>query len=162
MRALTICQPFAHLIVTPQDELPDCAVRKRVENRTWSTLYRGELLIHAGKSLQWLRPGNRESFPEMAFGAIVGVAKLIDCIAAPPGLGGRPQISADDAERYPWLRSHFHTEGPWCWILQDAQRFESPITYRGAQGLFEIPDATVAREMMNLGRWLANRYEVIP
>jgi len=41
MYALTIHQPYAHLIVTPQDELPEGAVQKRVENRSWVTKHRG-------------------------------------------------------------------------------------------------------------------------
>jgi hypothetical protein len=45
MKALTICQPFAHLIATGQ---------KIVENRVWSTSYRGMVATHAGKSRDWL------------------------------------------------------------------------------------------------------------
>ena len=42
MKAITISQPWAHLIVRGE---------KRVENRTWPTEHRGPLAIHAGKSL---------------------------------------------------------------------------------------------------------------
>ena len=45
MKALTICQPYPHLIMLGE---------KPVENRTWATSYRGPLAIHAGKSRQWL------------------------------------------------------------------------------------------------------------
>ena len=38
MKALSVRQPWAHLIVTGI---------KRVENRFWETPYRGPLLIHA-------------------------------------------------------------------------------------------------------------------
>jgi len=31
-------------------------IRKRVENRTWETKYRGRLVIHAGKSMKFLQP----------------------------------------------------------------------------------------------------------
>lgn len=55
MKALTICQPYPHLICTPQSDLKDGDVRKRVENRTWGTSHRGPLLIHAGRSKAWLR-----------------------------------------------------------------------------------------------------------
>ncbi len=44
MKALTICQPYAELIMRGV---------KRVENRTWATRYKGALLIHAGKSREW-------------------------------------------------------------------------------------------------------------
>jgi hypothetical protein len=39
-KALSIRQPWAHLIV---------AGIKQIENRTWTTRYRGPLLIHAGQ-----------------------------------------------------------------------------------------------------------------
>ena len=42
MKAITIKQPFASLIA---------AGIKEYEFRTWKTNYRGEILIHAGKSI---------------------------------------------------------------------------------------------------------------
>ena len=45
MKAITICQPYAELILLGQ---------KRVENRVWKPDYFGPLLIHAGKSRTWL------------------------------------------------------------------------------------------------------------
>lgn len=50
MKALTICQPYAALICLPSTDWR----HKRVENRKWFTSYRGPLLIHAGKSRDWL------------------------------------------------------------------------------------------------------------
>jgi len=45
MKTLSIRQPFASLI---------CRGIKTIENRTWNTVYRGKLLIHAsGKPLAW-------------------------------------------------------------------------------------------------------------
>jgi len=38
VKILSICQPWAHAIVF---------MTKRIENRSWSTPYRGPLLIHA-------------------------------------------------------------------------------------------------------------------
>ncbi|MFA7254088.1 MAG: hypothetical protein WC107_06075, partial [Patescibacteria group bacterium] len=52
MKALTVCQPYASLIVGWPGIDPDDV--KRVENRTWPTSYHGPLLIHAGKSRLWL------------------------------------------------------------------------------------------------------------
>lgn len=43
MRTLTVKQPWASLIVMGI---------KDVENRTWTTPYRGRILIHAGKELR--------------------------------------------------------------------------------------------------------------
>jgi activating signal cointegrator 1 len=152
MKALTIHQPFAHLIVTPQAELPAGAVQKRVENRRANVLYRGPLLIHAGKSLNWFdaddwppTPAKSElsfdDFPDMAFGAIVGVVELMACRT----------IQDIRARRLPawlaWVETHKHTEGPFCWILGNVQRFKTPVPFRGQQGLFDVPFDVVKGEL---------------
>ena len=86
MKALTICQPYATLIVRGE---------KLVENREWPTRYRGRLLIHAGKSRQWLDDEDEAEFAELGdplvFGAVVGEARLA------PRRVGRPRRQASDA-----------------------------------------------------------------
>lgn len=121
MKALTILQPYAHLIASGQ---------KRVENRDWPTRYRGPLAIHAGKSRAWLMDGHLEEFLDMRFGAVVAIANLIDCI----------RLGSKDAEKYPWLEAHPHAHGPWMWILDDVQPLPAPIPFKGAQGLWEYPE----------------------
>jgi hypothetical protein len=133
MKALTICQPYAELIARGD---------KRVENRRWPTGYRGLLAIHAGKSREWLDLNDAEDadesceipLREMSFGAVVAVARLVDCL-------DKRRIDRGFHDRnYPWLRGHEHTEGPWCWVLDDVRRLQTPVPYRGAQGLFDVPD----------------------
>lgn len=131
MKALTVCQPYAELIVRGE---------KRVENRAWPTRYTGPLLIHAGKSRDWLdlsEDGLREECYEiplaaMDFGAIVGICDLIACL--PVQAIRRRRLHASLA----WLYDHAHVEGPWCWILAGVQRLERPVPYRGNPGLFEV------------------------
>lgn len=148
MKALTICQPFAHLI---------CATReKRVENRTWPTRYRGPLLIHAGKSREWLTvlPDDevdlqyrgidlqyKIAVADMAFGAVIGAATLADCIHIDT------MQSKAVAERFPWLQDHVHAEGPWCWVLTNRVLFPQAVPYKGQQGLFDIDDAVVGEQI---------------
>lgn len=125
MRALTILQPAAHLIATG---------RKRVENRTWPTSYRGTLAIHAGKGRGALEAGDLERYAGMTFGAVVAVAELVDCI---PIEG----VEAGDYDRrYPWLRRHEHARGPWCFVLANVRRLSRPVPWRGTLGLFNLPD----------------------
>lgn len=109
MRALTICQPYAHEIVTGY---------KQSEFRTWPTTYRGYLLIHAGKSRSWMEAGDDERYPDMVFGAIVGMAFLNKC----------EHLDATE----------------WAWRLTDVRRFVTPIPHKGQRGLFAIPDAVLA------------------
>ena len=75
--ALSIRQPWAWLIVNGH---------KPVENRTWSTSYRGELLIHAGKafdaeglaSVLQVFPHMRDVLPQQFdLGGIVGTAAKV-------------------------------------------------------------------------------------
>lgn len=134
MKALTICQPYAHIIMTGQ---------KRVENREWMTGYRGPLYIHAGKSRDWLSAdddGKEYGIPvaSMAFGAVIAIANLVDCVHIERV--AQPHIAA----KYPWLAEHKHTEGTWCWILGKVTPI-GPWPWRGMQGLFDIDEEELGR-----------------
>lgn len=136
MKALTICQPYAELFLLEEND----PRRKRVENRTWYTRYRGLLYIHAGKSRQWLGEvidGIEQSYKlplrSMAFGAVVASAELIECLPIRDIQAGKYRA------QYPWLEEHQHTNGPFCWILEHVTPI-GPWPWRGAQGLFEIDD----------------------
>lgn len=144
MKALTICQPYAHLIA---------AGKKRVENRTWSTAHRGLIYIHAGKSREWLDiEGDRDAeydipLKSMAFGAVVAIADLVACVHI-------NSVRAGTYDRqFPWLQKHEHTSGPWCWIVDHVNPI-GPWPYTGAQGLFEINDDKldeIATRVINQG-----------
>lgn len=139
-KAITICQPYAHLICLPETDQR----HKRVENRSWPTRYRGRILIHAGKSKDWLMTDEFEDemlgvdleykipIPEMAFGAVVATATLADCLHITAILAG------DYSDKYPWLAQHQHTAGQWCWVLSNVAPLPKPIQARGAQGLWEM------------------------
>lgn len=150
MKALTICQPYAHLIMLPEDH----PRKKRIENRRWLTDYRGPLLIHAGKSTKLLRvePGECTdeeygiAVEDMTFGAIVGMAELVDCFAFKRRVaidGSMTDVVAEAGalDRYPWLFRHEHAEGPFCFVLEKIVRFETPVRCRGMMGLFNVPDS---------------------
>lgn len=140
MKALTICQPYAHMIIVTRE--------KRVENRTWCTSYRGDVIVHAGKSREWLGNNfahveirkNRKLVKttdwagnEMTFGAAIGIAKIIDCLHIEDIAEGKHD------EQYPWLREHAHLEGPWCWVLgEEVIKFIDPIPMKGKLGLFNV------------------------
>lgn len=141
MKALTICQPFAHLIMLPDDD--DRA--KRVENRTWPTSFRGELLIHAGKSKEWLSEGNYGiQVAEMTFGAIVGICRVVDCFNIVTELDSA-------CRRRPWLAGHEHAVGPFCFVLTECRKFDEPILYRGQQGLFDVPGEIIQDQLRKVG-----------
>jgi activating signal cointegrator 1 len=140
MRALTIIQPFAELIALQA---------KRCENRTWATNYRGLLAIHAGKSRRYQGEDVREiaenyllSGEMLAFGAIIAVARLVDCVQVSSGKERAASIERL-GERFAWMHDHEHAEGPWCFVLRDVRRV-GPIECNGAQGLWMPPPDIVA------------------
>ena len=104
LKALTIRQPWAWLIVSGQ---------KDIENRTWKTNYRGPLLIHAATAFasmpfDKIEDKYRIKLPQrdkMRWGGIVGICDLVDCVTT---------------HRSKWFI------GPYGFVLQDAKprRFE--------------------------------------
>lgn len=126
MKALTICQPYAHLIAIGE---------KPIENRTWETPYRGPLAIHAGRSRDWMDAGDALRYPDLVFGAVVAVARLVACLSIARASWPAP---------FQDLLEHEHANGPWCWILADVRRLKRPVYCRGAQGLW-VPFADTVR-----------------
>lgn len=134
IRAITVCQPYASLIIGWEGMAE--SVRKLVENRTWPCRLPMPfpLLIHAGKSRKWLATWDGPVPDDMPFGVILGRVTLVGCI--------KPRhIESDLTDRWRYLRDHQHASGPYCFVLQNPERFEKPIPYRGAQGFFGVPDS---------------------
>ncbi len=137
--AITICQPYAELIVRGE---------KRVENRTWATSYRGQLLIHAGKSRDWLGPGDLERYPDMPFGALVGGARLVACVH----LEEIEAFARAAPARWAWLLEHKHALGPFCWVFERVHRLAVPVACRGGQGIWRAPG-----ELVDGAEWIEVR-----
>lgn len=114
---LSVRQPWADLIV---DGVKD------VENRRWSTTFRGAVLIHAARRIEQDDVGRvRRDLglaPEQEYrpvtGAILGMTRIVDCVSRHP--------------------SRFFS-GPYGFVLEDSVRFERPIPYRGRLGFFPVP-----------------------
>jgi hypothetical protein len=115
MRMLTIPQPHAELIRRG---------RQVIENRTWSTSYRGPLVIHAGLSRDSVTDDDEREYPEMAFGAAVAIADLAECIR----LEDMTQV---------WRDRH-DALGPWCWLLRHVRPM-TPVPVKGGEGLVYVP-----------------------
>lgn len=129
MKALTIIQPFAELIIVGE---------KRVENRTWETRYRGPLAIHAGVSKRYM--GSAVEYwcnhycvdpAALTFGAVIGTVELVDCIQYAP-----ERCDQIAPLGYEWLDFDPHVSGPWCWVLANPRRLPEPVAARGKLGLW--------------------------
>jgi len=132
MKALTISQPYASLIADGE---------KFVENRKWEVVYRGPLAIHAGKGTQYLDAEQLRDYPT---GCIIAIARLVACphLSRIQEYGVDPErrkrlIALGSTKNWSELYRHEHTEGPFCWVLEDVKKLESPIPARGAQGLWD-------------------------
>lgn len=136
MRCLTVCSPFAELIVRGD---------KRIENRPRPTSQRGPLFIHAGLRNEW----DGVTAPEWARrfrvplgdlrpGSVIGVVDVVDCVAVD-----------ELARRYPTLAGDAHAFGPFCWILARPGRLAEPVPMSGKLGIYP-PDAAAAPRLRPL------------
>ncbi|WP_026931713.1 ASCH domain-containing protein [Glycomyces tenuis] len=127
IRALTVRQPWAHLIARGG---------KTVENRTRRTHWRGPVLIHAAKTLpvaQWARARGRfgqSAVPEreaLPLGAVVAVADLTEC----HGSGWPWRCNSGACARW-----GDHGPETWHWVLANVRPLLDPIPARGQLGLW--------------------------
>ena len=115
-RVLSIQQPWAWAIA--------CGLKK-VENRKWSTPYRGTVYIHASSKLdrrgvEWIQRHFRATVPsELPQCAVVAVVELQDVITR------RRAVCFGK-----WF------EGPYGFVLADVQPLRSPVRTLGKLGLY--------------------------
>lgn len=129
MKALSIQQPWAYCITHGT---------KRVENRTWSSAYRGPLLIHAGKRYQTgMEALIHADSPEVDIegmlhsprGAIVGICRMVDCIG----------LHADQS-RLPRDQRIWSDPYQYKFLLAEVRAFDEPIPWKGALGFFDVDE----------------------
>lgn len=125
MKALTIKQPYAGLIV---DGVKD------IENRAWKTHFRGRIYIHAGASNEHEQRYIPAIITEMQFeecnqlwlthgiwdkSSIIGEAEIIDCVQDSKSIWALP--------------------GYWHWVLANPVKYHTPIyNVKGKQSFWEF------------------------
>lgn len=122
--ALSVRQPWADLIV---DGIKD------VENRTWSTDFRGRLLVHAPSTVD--RAAVERVYRDLGLalpegydpvtGALLGWTEVVDCVTRHP--------------------SRFFA-GPYGFVLRHPQRLPRPIPWPGRLGIFRVPASVLEQE----------------
>ncbi len=135
-RCLSIRAPWSWIIVRP--DLPTGSAereawrhspaKKSIENRSWTTTYRGEIFIHSGLAVdRQSLAAIREAWPhaelplpaQFPLGGIIGKARLVNVVQAHESL---------------WFT------GPYGWVLEDVE----PVPFEpmpGRLGLFRAGDA---------------------
>jgi len=118
MKALSLLQPWAHLVIYGG---------KDIENRTWRTTFRGRVAIHASQrhamseyfsasDLINTRSIGAETPNEVTYGAVIGTVEIVDC------------INHSDS---PWFC------GPYGFVLRNPQPLAKPVFCRGSLGLWD-------------------------
>ena len=134
MRAISMWQPWASLFV---------AGPKLHETRTWETLHRGWLLVHAAKRQPTV--AEIKAFDTalegamlrgMPRGALIGAVYIEWCRRCDDEL--RSSLSRADA-----LCGDF-SNGRFAWRRSDTRAFANPIPYVGRQRFFEVPTSVLA------------------
>ncbi len=119
MRCLAVKQPYAWALLSGI---------KDIENRSWSTDYRGPVAILAGASKSEVNAYGKSNKlkTDFPFGAIVGVVDLVDVIPLSEAL-----------EKNPWAW------GPYCWRVANARMLAKPIPAKGKLKLFDLSEDLV-------------------
>ena len=132
MKAISLLQPWASLVVMGV---------KQWETRSWSTAYRGELLIHASKGKKGAALSQDPpfstyipDFSTLPFGSIIGQVLLMDVIRVEAFLATPALMESMTLEERAFGN---YEKGRWCWILGNPLIFRKPIPVNGALSLWE-------------------------
>jgi len=146
MKALTLHQPWATLVAIGA---------KRIETRSWSTQYRGPLLIHAAERSPASVINHEPFYQALKFrviprGAVLAVVNLIDVIPTEDMAFVSNPLNPDGQEAVETERAFGDfTRGRFAWILSAPFEFDTPIPMKGARKLW-TPNVLAAYEP---GRW---------
>jgi hypothetical protein len=108
---------------------------KVIENRTWPTRHRGDLVVHASKNRSREKAA-REWFAAKTFhtpptsdhlraafaGRAIGLVEVVDCVPL-------REITIAESE---------FAEGPHCWRLRDPREFTHAFLATGKMGLWNL------------------------
>lgn len=134
--ALSLYQPYASLVALSA---------KRFETRSWGTQFRGQVVIHASKTLEYdwrdakfvaaMKEARIDNPAKLPLGAALAVGELVGCYKAESVW---PHIN--ETERM----FGNYAAGRVAWEFKDVKLFVQPLPVRGQQYLWEwklpLPD----------------------
>lgn len=112
VKAISIQQPWAWAIVH---------AGKDIENRTWSTAYRGDVAVHATRMQKGYRLPPGVAAPteqELTLGAVIGLVEIVDVVMRSSSC---------------WFT------GPLGFVLRNPRPLVQPIRCPGNQRIWELP-----------------------
>lgn len=110
IKALSIKQPWASLIVDG---------KKTIEVRTWSTKYRGELLIVSSANPKNQGPA----------GMALAIADLVDC---------RPMRPEDSKAACSELDDHPEDKKTFAWVLDNIRPLKNAFPVKGKLNIYNV------------------------
>jgi predicted transcriptional regulator len=122
MKCLSICQPFAELII--QD-------KKTIELRNWNTNYRGEFLVHAPIKIRKEDCKKLKIEEKLTTGAIIGKAEIYDV----KKYQSTEEIQNDENKHF---SSKKFQEKMYGFILKNPKPLRIPIPWKGQLGFFDV------------------------
>ena len=122
MKCLSICQPFAELIIKN---------KKTIELRTWNTKIRGEFLVHAPIKIRKEAYEKLKIKEKLTTGAIIGKVELYDV----KKYESLKEIQVDKKKHCSSTISYKKKFG---FILRNAKPFRIPIPWKGQLGFFDV------------------------
>ncbi len=99
---------------------------KDIENRSWTTTYRGPIVIQASSNKTVVNDVARSARkplpqPPFTYSALIGVVDVLDIVPL-----------SDELESNPWAW------GTYCWRIENARHFVEPIPAKGKLNLFTL------------------------
>ena len=122
MKCLSVCQPFANLILEG---------KKTIELRKWNTEFRGEFLVHAPRKILTDDCKRLKIKTNLITGAIIGKVELVSVKKYENEL----EINLDSKKH---LASNYATENKYGFILEKPKKLKIPIEYSGKLNFFEF------------------------
>ena len=122
MKCLSICQPFAELIIQN---------KKTIELRKWNTNFRGEFLVHAPIKIRKEDYKKLKIEKKLTIGAIIGKVELCDV----KKYESLKEIQIDKKKH---ITSIISQEKKFGFILKNAKPLRIPIPWKGQLGFFDV------------------------
>ena len=122
MKCLSVCQPFANLIIEG---------KKTIELRKWNTEFRGEFLVHSPRKIRTDACKRLQIKSNLITGAIIGKVKLVDV----KKYENESELKLDSKKH---LASKYALENKYGFVLEKPKQLKVPIPYNGQLNFFDF------------------------
>ncbi|HJM13897.1 MAG TPA: ASCH domain-containing protein [Candidatus Nitrosopelagicus sp.] len=122
MKCLSVCQPFADLIIQG---------KKTIELRKWNTKFRGEFLVQAAQNIRTEDCRRLKMKDSLTTGAIIGKVELVSV----KKYENESKLKLDSKKH---LALNNKSDSKYGFILQNPKQFKVPIPCKGKLKFFEV------------------------